>query len=72
MRLVASVPDDVESIARFLRMHREDADCVLVTGGLGGTPDDVTREAVAAAFAVDCVLDERAAEPLRERFAGAG
>ena len=70
--LVASLPDEVASIARFLRMHREDADCVLVTGGLGGTPDDLTREAVAAAFSVDCVLDERAAEPLRKRFAERG
>jgi nicotinamide-nucleotide amidase len=72
VRLVASLPDDVESIARFLRAHRGDADCVLVTGGLGGTPDDLTREAVAVAFEVECVLDERAAGPLRERFAASG
>jgi nicotinamide-nucleotide amidase len=72
VRLVASLPDDVELIARFLQQHRGDADCVLVTGGLGGTPDDLTREAVAAAFQVDCVLDERAAAPLRAHFEGRG
>jgi nicotinamide-nucleotide amidase len=70
--LSASLPDDVDAIARFLRLHRGDADCVLVTGGLGGTPDDLTREAVAATFGVECVLDERAAAPLRERFASRG
>jgi nicotinamide-nucleotide amidase len=72
VRLVASLPDDVEVIAGFLRLHRGDADCVLVTGGLGGTPDDLTREAVAAAFEVDCVLDERAAAPLRAHFEDRG
>jgi molybdenum cofactor synthesis domain-containing protein len=72
VRLVAALPDEIEAIASFLRLHRGDADCVLVTGGLGGTPDDLTREAVAAAFRVDCVLDEHAAGPLRERFASRG
>jgi nicotinamide-nucleotide amidase len=72
VRLVAALQDDVEAIARFLRLHRGDADCVMVTGGLGGTPDDLTREAVAAAFEVECVLDERAAAPLRKRFASRG
>jgi nicotinamide-nucleotide amidase len=72
VRLVASLPDDVDAIARFLRLHRGDADCVIVTGGLGGTPDDVTREGVAAAFDVECVLDEQAAGPLRARFAARG
>ena len=70
--LVAALPDDIEAIAGFLRLHRGDADCVLVTGGLGGTPDDLTREAVAAAFDVPCVLDERAASPLRARFGSRG
>jgi molybdenum cofactor synthesis domain-containing protein len=72
VRLVASLPDDVEAMARFLRLHRADADCVLITGGLGGTPDDLTREGVAAAFGLECVLDERAAAPLRARFADRG
>jgi molybdenum cofactor synthesis domain-containing protein len=72
VRLSASVPDDIEVIARFLRLHRGDADCVIVTGGLGGTPDDVTREGIAAAFGIEVVLDEEAAAPLRERFGARG
>jgi nicotinamide-nucleotide amidase len=70
--LVASLPDEVDAIARFLDLHRRDAECVVVTGGLGGTPDDVTRDAIAAAFHVDRVLDEGAAAPLRARFAARG
>src|SRR4051794_7071999 len=68
--LQASLRDDVLAIAGFLRQHRHDARHVFVTGGLGGTPDDVTREGVAAAFGVGCVLDERAAAPLRAGIAG--
>src|SRR4051812_8836211 len=69
VRLVASLTDDVDQISAFLRQHRYDANHVFVTGGLGGTPDDVTREGVATAFGVGCALDERAAGPLRERYA---
>jgi len=66
--LQASLPDEVERIAEFIRAEAERADIVIVTGGLGGTPDDVTREAVAAAFEApqDEVID--LAERLRSRF----
>ena len=43
-------------------------DVVFVTGGLGGTPDDITREAVAEAFGVDARREPELAEPLRARF----
>src|SRR5690348_13216665 len=61
VRLMASVTDEVGAISSFLRQHRHDTTHVFVTGGLGGTPDDVTREGVAAAFGIGCALDERAA-----------
>ncbi len=66
--LMASLPDEVDRIAAFVRAEAERADLVLVTGGLGGTPDDVTREAMAAAFESpqDEVVD--LAERLRSRF----
>jgi len=66
--LMASLPDEVDRIAAFVRAEAERADLVLVTGGLGGTPDDVTREAMAAAFELpqDEVVD--LAERLRSRF----
>jgi molybdenum cofactor synthesis domain-containing protein len=68
VRLLAVVPDDVEEIAAFLRLHAPAADIVIVTGGLGGTPDDVTREALAAAYGVPQVEYPEVAAALRSRF----
>jgi molybdopterin-biosynthesis enzyme MoeA-like protein len=65
---MAAVRDDVEEIAAFLRAERPRADYVFVTGGLGGTPDDITREGVAAAFGVPCEEIPAVATTLRERF----
>src|SRR4029453_13399222 len=48
--LVGRPPDEIDRIAEFVRAESANADIVIVTGGLGGTPDDVTREALAAAF----------------------
>ncbi|MCS7312547.1 MAG: competence/damage-inducible protein A [Acidobacteria bacterium] len=41
------VPDDVTAIQEGLTFFRDRADVLIVTGGLGPTHDDVTREAVA-------------------------
>ena len=68
VRLVASLPDEIDILAAFVRAEAPRADFFLVTGGLGGTPDDLTREAIAAAFRVPQEeLPEIAAE-LRARF----
>lgn len=72
VRLIAALADEIDAIADFLRAELPRADLVFVTGGLGGTPDDLTREAVAAAFGVPCVEQEPLAAELRDRFAARG
>jgi nicotinamide-nucleotide amidase len=66
--LIVALPDDEERIAAFLRAQAAEADVVLVTGGLGGTPDDVTRESLAAAFGVPQEEQPEVAAALRARF----
>jgi molybdenum cofactor synthesis domain-containing protein len=66
--LLAAVRDDIDEIAVFLRAESPRAGYIFVTGGLGGTPDDITREAVAAAFGVRCEEIEWLAGDLRGRF----
>jgi len=68
VRLIAVVPDEIEEIATTLREQADRADLVVVTGGLGGTPDDVTREALAAAFGVEQIEYEEVGTDLRTRF----
>jgi molybdenum cofactor synthesis domain-containing protein len=68
VRLLAAVPDEIETIAAFVREHAARCDVLLVTGGLGGTPDDLTREAIAAAFGVAQEEVPEVAERLRARF----
>ena len=72
VRLLAAVRDTVDEIAAFLRDEADHADVVIVTGGLGGTPDDVTREGVAAAFGVPTEEIPELAGGLRERFGKRG
>ena len=58
-----TIPDDRALIARWVREWVDEFDAVIVTGGLGDTPDDVTLEAVADAFdremAVQAAVRER-------------
>jgi nicotinamide-nucleotide amidase len=68
VHLIACVPDDVERIASFVLANAPTADFLIVTGGLGGTPDDVTREAIAAAFELPQTEVPDVAAELRARF----
>ncbi len=66
--ILAAVPDEIDAVARFIRREAPAVDVVLVTGGLGGTPDDLTREALAAAFEVEQATVPELADALRARF----
>lgn len=74
-RRILVIPDDVELIARKVCEYSEQFDAVIVTGGLGGTHDDVTMPAVARAFDRELAVDELARadveatlEEVRERL----
>ena len=68
--LTAAVPDETDRIVDVIRREAARVDHLIVTGGLGGTPDDLTREALAAAFAVSQVIVPELADDLRARFRG--
>lgn len=68
VRLTAALPDEIGAIGSFIRAEAPRVDFFFVTGGLGGTPDDLTREALAAAFGVEQVEMPEVAADLRARF----
>ena len=66
------VGDNEQRIAETIREALDRADAVIVTGGLGPTQDDVTREALAAVAGVSLVRQPDLEQWLRERFARMG
>jgi molybdenum cofactor synthesis domain-containing protein len=69
VRRVLTVPDDEAVIADAVREYSDAFDAVIVTGGLGGTPDDVTMDAVARAFDRPLVPDAIAREDVERTLA---
>jgi nicotinamide-nucleotide amidase len=67
-----AVGDNEARIAEVIREALGRADAVIVTGGLGPTQDDVTREAIAAVAGVPLVRRPELEAWLRERFARMG
>ncbi|HWL37707.1 MAG TPA: competence/damage-inducible protein A [Frankiaceae bacterium] len=62
------VGDNVARIADALTVALGRADAVVVTGGIGPTQDDLTREAFAAAAGVSLERDPALEQALRDRF----
>jgi competence/damage-inducible protein CinA-like protein len=72
VRQKAVVADDIRELADLLRSTLDWADLVVLTGGLGPTADDITRDAVAEVLQVPMDVDERIVDRIRERFARRG
>lgn len=63
-----TVGDALELIVPAIQQAAATSDVVLISGGLGPTEDDLTREAVAAALGEDLVADEEARKHLEAFF----
>jgi nicotinamide-nucleotide amidase len=68
----ATVTDEADVIEREVRRSLAESDVVIVTGGLGPTVDDRTREAVAAVLGQPLVFDESIKAAIVARFAQIG
>jgi nicotinamide-nucleotide amidase len=72
VRLKAVVADDVDELTLVLEGALAWADLIVVTGGLGPTEDDITRDAVARVLGAPMDVDEAIVDRIRERFAKRG
>jgi nicotinamide-nucleotide amidase len=72
VRLKAVVADDIGELAAVVAGVLAWADLLVITGGLGPTEDDMTRDAVARVLGVPLDVDDAIVERLRERFARRG
>jgi len=67
-----NVGDDIEHIGDALRIAMGISDAIVITGGLGPTEDDLTREAVAQTLGLPLCRDSLLEERLKEFFTAMG
>jgi nicotinamide-nucleotide amidase len=65
---ITALPDRLDVVTAAFRAALAGADLVVSTGGLGPTPDDLTRESIAAALGETPVVDPALEAWLRERW----
>jgi molybdenum cofactor synthesis domain-containing protein len=65
---VRVVPDDMARIAEAVNALRERHDYLFTTGGIGPTHDDITVDAVAAAFGVPVIVHPEARKILEDYY----
>src|SRR5579871_6150676 len=66
---ISQVGDNLDRLAGLVRQARERADLVIITGGLGPTQDDLTREAISAVMGEEMVVQPDLERDLRDFFA---
>ncbi|MCL6528070.1 MAG: CinA family nicotinamide mononucleotide deamidase-related protein [Thermaceae bacterium] len=66
------VADDLAALSSELRKAWSSARLIVLSGGLGPTPDDITREAIAAALGEALELDQAMLNQIRAIFAARG
>jgi nicotinamide-nucleotide amidase len=64
-----SVPDELDAIKQALSLASEEADIVLVTGGLGPTDDDLARQGLANFLGVDLKVCDDLLDDIKAMFA---
>jgi len=64
------IPDDIETAARELTTLIEEYPLLIVTGGLGPTSDDITREAMSIAVDTGLEFHSEIWETIEHRFSG--
>jgi nicotinamide-nucleotide amidase len=66
------VGDNQDRVVEVMRWLLAQSDALLVCGGLGPTPDDLTREAIADVMGVGLVRHEHLVDHIRELFMSRG
>lgn len=66
------IGDSLDDFAAEISYSLQRCDLLVITGGLGPTEDDLTREALASALGLELELDESIVATIQARFAARG
>lgn len=66
---ITSVHDDREHIVQSLREAEKESDLILITGGLGPTKDDITKNTLIQYFEDELVLNQEIVDHIKHIFA---
>jgi len=66
VKKIVTLPDDIMDISTEIKKTKDNYDLILITGGLGPTPDDVTVEGVAKGLNKKLVFNQKAFELVKE------
>ena len=69
---ITALPDDLATVSGAFSAALTRSDLVVSTGGLGPTPDDLTRESIAAAIGEEPIVDPALEAWLRDLFGRRG
>jgi nicotinamide-nucleotide amidase len=72
LQWVSIIGDDLLRLTEAFKKGMERSDIIFTTGGLGPTQDDLTREAIAAAFDETPVIQQEVVDKLERYFAARG
>ena len=72
LQWVSIIGDDLPRLTEAFKQGMERSDIIFTTGGLGPTQDDLTREAIAAAFGEAPVIQQEVVDDLERYFAARG
>ena len=67
--LQVKVGDNLNRMVKAIRQTLEDADAIIICGGLGPTHDDITREAIAEIMGVELEFNDEVGMVISEMFA---
>ncbi|MGL4805057.1 MAG: CinA family nicotinamide mononucleotide deamidase-related protein, partial [Bacteroidales bacterium] len=69
---ITSVQDDKEDILRVLNEAYMRSDLILLTGGIGPTKDDITKQTLCEFFQTELIFDEEAYKNIERIFSARG
>ena len=72
LREVSIVGDDLNALSNVLDRAWRRSDVTITTGGLGPTPDDLTREAISQVLKEEMAVDDELLRQLKEVFRNRG